>query len=265
MSLERNKLTVLIPTKGRKTLKRAIDSVFSSQTSFDIDILVVSNILDEYKDDRIIFHSIKDISLGDLYYKGLKRIKTEYVFVLEDDDILYNDFILETTMKRAFNHSLDALLWRHFIPNDIESCKDFIAVNYFGVKRSKFSVVSKSFLLKSFIESYKNSFQFSDYIIKTDILMSTFDSIINEKNKMFCHNDEALFLFSLDRIELIGVLNDIGFIRNEDDEYFSKNNPALQESLDYYREAYEKKFGKDWSDKWYQENSKCLEVQAFSS
>lgn len=94
-------ITFIIPTIGRNSLTRAIDSI-KSQTVCDWNIIVVfdgckNNLSDEYLNDE----KIKIIEAKSQRSPGLTRnvafnyVNTKWIGFLDDDDVLYDKYIEE--------------------------------------------------------------------------------------------------------------------------------------------------------------------------
>mgnify|MGYP000181258943 CR=1 FL=1 len=99
------KYTIAIPTyKRANLLKEAIDSCLAQKTSIPFVIMVVDNNPERNCETEQLIQSYKVSNL--LYYKNTKNIGasgnwnklfhlaiTDYVVMLHDDDLLYNDYI----------------------------------------------------------------------------------------------------------------------------------------------------------------------------
>lgn len=95
--------SIIIPTyNSAKTIKRCLQSVISQNwTNYEIiiqdggSIDATEEIVQEFNDDRIVFHSKKDLGVYDAMNKALERINGEWVLFLGSDDTIYSDDVLE--------------------------------------------------------------------------------------------------------------------------------------------------------------------------
>ena len=93
------KISILILTHKRPELfKRCINSVITAYNKFplknNVEILVNndSNDIKEIYSNLPIIYSYNNYNLGNLYFDLFKRANGEYVYFLEDDDYISEDF-----------------------------------------------------------------------------------------------------------------------------------------------------------------------------
>lgn len=119
---EGTKYTIAIPTyKRANLLKEAIDSCLAQKTSIPFVIVVVDNNPERNCETECLIQSYKDSNL--LYYKNTENVgmtgnwnklfqlsTTDYVVMLHDDDLLYDDYIEKIDkVINQFNGDIDVV------------------------------------------------------------------------------------------------------------------------------------------------------------
>lgn len=111
-------ITFIVPTVGRDTLDRTIDSLIK-QTSEKWRCIVVFDGIEprEFNDERI--RTISSVKLGSftnihgtsglVRNEGIKEVETEWIGFVDDDDTLHQEYV-ETLEKKYSTH--DLVIWR---------------------------------------------------------------------------------------------------------------------------------------------------------
>jgi glycosyltransferase involved in cell wall biosynthesis len=124
-----NIVTFIIPTIGRDTLNRSIESILN-QTIEDWNIIIIfdgikSNIDMNYiNDKRIKIIEIKKKGFyincaGNVRNEGIKYAKTEWIAFLDDDDTISHDYIETFYKELELSPYLDVLIFRMMINDRI--------------------------------------------------------------------------------------------------------------------------------------------------
>lgn len=92
-------ISVLMPTHNRpKLFERCIQSVFDAYDKHPVDLEIIVNndsndITEKYKDGvNITYSYYKDYNIGNMYKMLFDKANNEYIYYLEDDDIMDVDF-----------------------------------------------------------------------------------------------------------------------------------------------------------------------------
>ena len=112
------KLTFIIPTIGRQSLKDAVDSILS-QTCQEWKIIIIFDGIEpniDITDDRIQIVSkppddIKIHKAGSVRNYGIPFATTEWVAFLDDDDIIKPEYV-EFFLKDIANYDNDLIIYR---------------------------------------------------------------------------------------------------------------------------------------------------------
>lgn len=144
--------TFIIPTLSRKTLNRAINSLFN-QTNQNWEAIIVfdgvKNTLDVHPKLTII-ESEKLNSPGLIRNQAFDKVKTPWISFLDDDDIVYSDYVQELTRLDNEQPDLGFILFR-MITNRITPAlhiKDQILLNEAGISFSVKTNVIRKYNLK---------------------------------------------------------------------------------------------------------------------
>lgn len=105
------KISICIPTHNRPRLfNRAIESVLSLKTDHDLEIWVnndSNDITELYSDSAQIYYSYyQNDDLSQIYKKLLNNASGDYVYFLEDDDYLNNNFFDKLDLNYDINYML---------------------------------------------------------------------------------------------------------------------------------------------------------------
>lgn len=108
------KLTIAIPTfNGEKTIKRTLDSIFAQPFSVDdVDVIVCDNcstdrtleILKPYESKVSIFKNESNLGGDKNFQLCVERSRSEYVWILGDDDSLTDGAIVGALDRIGKNH-----------------------------------------------------------------------------------------------------------------------------------------------------------------
>ena len=114
-----NTITFIIPTIGRKSLRKSIKSI-QNQTITNWEAIIIfdgikSNI--KIDDDRIKIIEIEKKgqnknSAGDVRNVGMKMAKSKWIAFLDDDDFIVNDYIESFYKELNITNNLDVLIFR---------------------------------------------------------------------------------------------------------------------------------------------------------
>jgi glycosyltransferase involved in cell wall biosynthesis len=176
-----NYIDFIIPTKGRKTLGRSIESILS-QTIQDFRVLVVFDGVDidePIKDNRVIYLKAPlTKSPGLTRNFAFSHVNSKWIGFLDDDDVLYEKYIEELKKEDVLNPTLAFVLFR-MVTSKITpklEIKDEIVFNETGISFAvKSSVLNRSKIVFDakgsedyvFLKSLANknyTFKISDYI-----------------------------------------------------------------------------------------------------
>lgn len=132
--ISEDKITVVIPTKNRENfLKFSLTSVLN-QSYKNLEIIILDNnssdntkkYIDSIQDNRIkYFNSNKDLSMTENWNRMFDYISTKYFARLDDDNLLHEDFILNSYKIIKENNA------------------DFVYLNNLRVKENKFDLMWK--------------------------------------------------------------------------------------------------------------------------
>jgi len=118
-------ITFIVPTIGRDTLKRTIDSLIN-QTNPNWNCIVIYDGIEsnEFTDERI--KSFSSVKLGHftnihgtsglVRNEGIKEVTTEWIGFVDDDDTLHPEYV-ETLEKKYLEH--DLVIWRMKFDNGL--------------------------------------------------------------------------------------------------------------------------------------------------
>ncbi len=173
-------ITIAIPTyKRAHLLRETLESCLAQQTDFPFAIIVVDNnperecetekLLQEYQAIPHLFYykNTENIGMGGNWNKLFELAQTDFVVMLHDDDLLYDDYIEKTyKILKCYNYDVNAL--------------------YFGVKifsnskdlPIKTTTEIKALALKTFDFQFGNICNLAGAVFKRDIVikLNGFDS-----------------------------------------------------------------------------------------
>ncbi len=137
------KITIAIPTYKRPDLlKEAIDSAINQIEYTDYDIMVVDNdptrncnteqLVSSYKEKRLSYYkNTKNIGMVENWNRLFVLAKGEWVVMLHDDDLLFSNFLKETTKILTEKEDIGILKPFNFI------CKTIPTNNFINNSQSK--------------------------------------------------------------------------------------------------------------------------------
>jgi glycosyltransferase involved in cell wall biosynthesis len=177
-------ITFIIPSKGRKTLERAIKSVLS-QTIQDFNIIVVFDGVEnncDVEDDRITYLKAPCTKSPGLTRNfAFQHVNSKWVGFVDDDDCIYEKYIEELKKEDKENPILSFLLFRMMttkITPDLK-IKDKIVFNETGISFAlKTSVLKRSKVL--FNSKGSEDFLFLDFLVKKNYVFKISDYIAYE-------------------------------------------------------------------------------------
>jgi glycosyltransferase involved in cell wall biosynthesis len=194
-------LTFIIPTIGRNTLRRSINSILN-QTIENWKLIIIfdgiksnlNNIKDNkiIKDDRILILESelklgKGVnSAGDVRNYGMKFVKTEWIAFLDDDDCISDDYI-EVFYKEYNKYKMDLFIYRMKLENRI--IPKINSDNFYLCD------VGISFIMKTKI--FENGLKFipdgaEDYIFLNNVRNQNYKIVISKYVKYFVKTDVIL-------------------------------------------------------------------------
>jgi glycosyltransferase involved in cell wall biosynthesis len=153
------KISVLIPTHNRPHLfKRCIESVVKAYEHYNVDLEIIVN--NDSKDVQELYASLtkyeynQSDNLSDIYHGLFERATKDYVYFLEDDDIMSKEFFFELS---RFDEDI---LYFNYIPYQWHP--SFITFfEYTGYRVDK----------EQFLERYDDhNFQFSQLCFRKECL-----------------------------------------------------------------------------------------------
>ena len=184
------KISFLILTHLRpKLFNRCISSIINQNFNFDIEILVNNDSHDilEIPSDNIKYYYKTDNNLSVLYKYLFDKAVGEYIYFLEDDDYLVQNF------SKILNDYIS-------INNDI------YYMNYKRAMQNMLEVIqSKEFS----IEKINNHFQLSQILFKKDLV-----EIFPNNNNL--DNDWKLFQHIINKTNNVSLIPNIMFIQTLD-------------------------------------------------
>ncbi len=117
--INKNKITFIIPTIGRPTLSKSIESLINQKNKNWEAIVIFDGIKPniEINDERIKIMEIDKKgrdknSAGLVRNIGIKQAKTDWIGYLDDDDYLANDYIDCFNEELNLNPDMDVLIFR---------------------------------------------------------------------------------------------------------------------------------------------------------
>jgi len=168
-------ISVLILTHNRpKLFERCLNSVICAYKKYNVNLEILVNndsndIKEIYYDNiSIIYKYNTNKNLGILYKNLFLKASNEYIYFLEDDDTMYENFF-----KTINNYKKD-IIYGHYIPHNWN--KDFI--NFFKYKKYN----SKDDFLNNYNDTH---FQFSQICFKKNTLNIDDFPITNNINNDF--------------------------------------------------------------------------------
>jgi len=201
-------LTILILTHKRPILfKRCLESVLNILPE-NVEIIVNndSNDIKEIQHKQVKYFYKQSKNLSDIYSFLLKQSKGEYIYYLEDDDYLHNDF---------FNNLFDIIIKY-----------DLICGNYYPTYKPDFFIKAiKQFSLNKPFCIDKELMQLGQFIFKRNLIID-FDF----PNDSHIHNDYKLVQHSLSKHPKILTLSKVFYFQTTD----GGDNISFPESTNYY-------------------------------
>jgi len=207
------KLSVLILTHNRPDLfQRCLHSVLSQvPEEFPIEIIVNndSNDIREIQDSRVTYHYRKFAHLSHIYEFLLKESKGEYVYFLEDDDYLANDFFSKFPLQGN-------LIAGNYMPcHDRENMLEYSMMNLNDVVDSEI-----------FIERLDHKrLQLGQHIFKRDTIID-FDFPSDSE----IANDVILVIHAARNAGHVNTINRVLYHQTQD----GGDNISFPESRNYY-------------------------------
>ena len=108
------KLTIAIPIyNGAKTIKRLLDCIFAQNFSTDdVDVIICDNgstdntleVINPYQDKFTLFKNETNLGADKNFELCVNRSKSEYVWILGDDDYLKDNAVNDILAKIKFKH-----------------------------------------------------------------------------------------------------------------------------------------------------------------
>ena len=195
-------ITFIIPTIGRKTLINSINSL-KNQTIKDWKAIIIfdgiSSNINYINDTRIKIlecnkKGININSAGEVRNYGMSFVETNWIAFLDDDDIIYNDYI-ETFYSEINNYNnldLDVIIFRM---NDNERIIPKIKTDNFYICDVGISFIIKKSIFEQgyrFIPDGAEDFLYLDKLRKNDkkIMISPYIKY-NVKNINFIKNNKV--------------------------------------------------------------------------
>lgn len=134
------KLTVVIPTTRKEYLTEALNTIFN-QTLSDIRVIIINDAPNKidlhkyilklkkiYKFDY--FKNPKNIGLSATRNKGIDLTDSEYIFFLDDDDYLINDYAFEGMCDLLDKYGTDMAVSRMVATNDFKNTVDIPKIKF---------------------------------------------------------------------------------------------------------------------------------------
>lgn len=190
--LKKNKITFIIPTIGRPTLSKSIESLIN-QTNKNWEAIIIFDGIKpniEVTDKRIKIIQIDKKgrdknSAGLVRNIGIQHVRTNWIGYLDDDDYLANDYIDCFYEELNLNPDMDVLIFRMNDKNKIlpELETDNFYLNYVGI----------SFVMKKKIFNNKLVFAPSsseDFEYLNLIRNNNYKIIISPYVKYFVRNED---------------------------------------------------------------------------
>ncbi len=163
--MDKNTITILIPTKNRCTmLKRAIHSVLN-QTHADLRIIILDNnssdetqkFCESLDDSRVIIErSKKDLSMLENWTRGLTFIKTKYFLRLDDDNFYCENFI-EKILQVARSNNFAVTFFNDIIINKGQT------ISRWKITNEVFNLTYKQSLKLEFLMQTDSNFCLIDF------------------------------------------------------------------------------------------------------
>ena len=155
-------ITVIIPSKGRDTLKLALSSLIFQTNPKWTCIVVLDGVEynDKIDDHRIIYYSINKLGndingAGLVRNKGIEIASTPWVCFLDDDDTFTPDYINNFYIELEQNPDMDVCLFKMGFSPDRD-----IVLPPEGFKELAIGQVGISFVLrKKFIDDHSLRFK----------------------------------------------------------------------------------------------------------
>lgn len=155
-------VTVIIPSKGRSTLKRSLTSLIYQTNPNWICYVIFDGveIKDYISDDRIIYYSSPKVGnningAGLVRNKGIELSQTDWICFLDDDDSFSPDYINNLYEEISLNPDMDICIFRMSYSPDND-----IILPPFGEEGIKVGQVGISFAInKKFIDEHNIRFQ----------------------------------------------------------------------------------------------------------
>lgn len=232
-----NKVSIIVPIyNAEKTIKRCIDSILR-QTYKNFELLLINdgskdqslNIVNEYKDKRIVVIDKKNEGVAKTRNLGIRKATGDYIMFIDNDDYIDSDYV-DTYVNEIVNSDSDLVIggYRRInnkkkilfykIPEDYPWTKYIIMAPWAKIFSRKFIIL--------------NDIEFFDYCIGEDVyfLLSLLSfkpkiSIISYIGYNWYYNDESVSNTVQKGIrkdvDILYLLNRINDFYMEKDEYIN--------------------------------------------
>jgi len=181
-------ISFLIPV-SRKTFINSINSILSKQFCFDKEIILCFNNNELLNEENILLMNelnikwfINEENWGSSYLKLYNKASMEYVYFLEDDDILLTNFSFLKNQYLKYDYFLGL-----YYPHKNMSFNDVFSIK----KNEYFNICNHSKLFKKYDTPEKlDDFQLGQLLIKKDVI-KTIPKSDNKYNDYFLFKDNS--------------------------------------------------------------------------
>ncbi len=142
-------ITFIIPTIGRETLQKAIQSLVDNESKIWKAIVVFDGIpILSFPHPSILSISIPKVGFkncaGDVRNKGIKLVTTEWIGFLDDDDTITQDYLYRFQSELDNHPNVDVIIFRMINTDDrvIPSHTSHLSIGNVGIS---FAIKSKIF------------------------------------------------------------------------------------------------------------------------
>jgi FkbM family methyltransferase len=175
-STEEKLLTVIIPTYNHeKYIEECVDSVLKQKTLFNFNILISDdcstdntwNILQKYKNNKNITLNKNEVNQGStplMVSKLLKKVKSEYITILDGDDFYIDDYKLQKQINfLQSNPEYSVHSTSHFKKETDDPEEEYTTWNCYGAKSEVDLLDNLEINYMSFGFMFKNIFKQENY------------------------------------------------------------------------------------------------------